>query len=110
MDTFSPTITYEMKIRNTGVSARNGIVRLMGETFSARVYKIRAIISRGMAHNTAIQKVLSRGGISINSKHPKRRGKAKINLAQATKYSSLDDNARFVNASLVARERAVKRE
>jgi len=106
----SPAITYEITMRKRGVRARNGMVRLMGEIFSAFVYKIIAMISNGRALRVAIQKVLLRGGISINSKFTKSTGRANSSLAQATKYSSLEARTRFVNASLVARKIAVKRE
>ena len=48
-ETFSPTSRYEMKIKNTGVSARNGRVRLRGETLKAFIYRIIVTISRGRA-------------------------------------------------------------
>ena len=82
----------------------------MGEAFNAFVYKMIAVISRGSAHNAASQKVLSRGGNSINNKLIKSRGRANNNRAHAIKYSSPEERARFVKASLVARESAVKRE
>jgi len=97
-------------MRNRGVNARKGIVRLMGEILSAFVYKIIAIISSGRAQKVAIQKVLSSEGISTNNKLNMRGGVQNINLAQATKYSSLEANTRFVRVSLVARKKAVRRE
>ncbi len=81
----------------------------MGEIFNAFVYRIMAITSKGRAIKVADQKVLSRWGISINIKLAKSTGKANINLIHATKYSSLEANARLVRASLVANRRAVKR-
>lgn len=81
----------------------------MGETFNALVYRIMAIISKGRAIKVANQKVLSRGGISISIKLTKSTGNANINLIHATKYSSLEANARLVKASLVANSKAVKR-
>jgi hypothetical protein len=109
-ETFSPRITYAITIKNSGVKARKGMVRLMGDTFNAFVYRMIAVISRGRAHSVASQNVLSREGISTNSKLATSTGRANNNLAHATKYSSLEARARFVKASLVARENAVKRE
>jgi hypothetical protein len=97
-------------MRKSGVKARNGTLRLIGETFKARVYRIIALISRGRAQRVAIQKVLFKGGISVNSRVIESNGSEKSNLAHATKYSSLEDRARFVRASLVAKKKAVKRE
>ena len=99
-----------MTIRNRGVRARKGIVRLIGEIFRALVYKTIAVISRGNALNVANQKVLSRDGISINIKLISSAGRANNNLVHATKYSSLETSAFLVKASLVARVRAVKSE
>ena len=97
-------------MRNRGVNAKKGIVRLMGDTLRAFVYKMIATISRGRAQKVATQNVLSREGISINKKLNMRGGRQNISLAQATKYSSRDARTRLVSVSLVAREKAVKRE
>ena len=109
-ETRSPRMRYDIKIKNTGVNARKGIVRLRGEDFNAFVYKMIAVISNGSAHNVASQKVLSRGGNSINNRLIKRTGRANNNRSHAIKYSSPEESARFVKASLVARENAVKME
>ncbi len=109
IEIFSPKSRYETSIKNRGVSARNGIERLMGEAFKAFVYKIMATISSGSAITVATQKVLSRGGISINARLIMSKGRAKINLIHATKYSSLEANAFLVRVSLVANRKAVKR-
>jgi hypothetical protein len=97
-------------IRKRGVKARKGMVRLIGETFNAFVYRIIAVISSGSAHKVASQNVLSKDGNSINNRLPARTGRANRSLAQAIKYSSLEVSARLVKASLVARKRAVRRE
>jgi hypothetical protein len=100
---------YEIKIKNRGVSARRGIVRLIGEVFRAFVYRIIAVISKGRAIKVADQKVLSRSGMSMSIRMTRNTGKVNINLIHATKYSSLDTNTRLVRASLVASRIAVKR-
>jgi hypothetical protein len=97
-------------MRNRGVNARKGIVRLMGETFNAFVYRIKAAISSGRAHSVASQNVLSREGISIKKRIGTRTGNAKSSRVHATKYSSRETRARFVRASLVASENAVRSE
>ena len=109
-ETFSPRTRYDVKIKNMGVKARNGTLRLIGEIFKAFVYKMIALISKGRAQKVANQKVLSNEGISINIKHMKRTGSENNNLAHATRYSSLDAKACLVKASLVANKKAVKRE
>ena len=96
-------------IRNRGVSARKGMVRLIGETFNAFVYRIMAITYRGRAIKVADQKILSSLGISINKKLTSSTGNANTSLIHATKYSSLAASTLFVKASLVARKNAVKR-
>ncbi|MEF9425703.1 MAG: hypothetical protein L0956_00465 [Candidatus Mariimomonas ferrooxydans] len=108
-ETFSSKSRYAVNIRNIGVSARKGIVRLMGEIFKAFMYKIMAITSKGRAIKVADQKVLSRWGISINARLTKRTGNVNISLIHATKYSSLETSARLVKASLVANRKAAKR-
>jgi hypothetical protein len=86
------------------------MLRLMGDTFRAFVYKIIALISSGRAHSVAAQKVLSRGGKLIKSKLNARRGSEKRRRAHATKYSFLEERTRLVKASLVAKKKAVNRE
>jgi hypothetical protein len=94
-------------MRKRGVNARNGMVRLIGETFKAFVYKIIAVISSGSAHIVANQKVLFRYGISINRKLIKSTGSENSSRTHATKYSSLEASTLFVSASLVAKVKAV---
>jgi hypothetical protein len=47
-------MTYEIKIRKTGVSARKGRVRLNGESRKAFIYKITDTISRGRERAKAV--------------------------------------------------------
>ena len=108
-ETFSPRMKYDTNIRKSGVKARNGIVRLMGEAFNAFVYRIMATISKGKAIKVASQKSLFKWGISIKIRLIIKTGAANNNLAHATKYSSLDASIRLVKASLVARNIAVRR-
>jgi hypothetical protein len=67
-------------------------------------------LSRGRAHSVASQNVLSREGISTKRRLMSSKGRANSNRAHATKYSSRKERAFLVNASLVARDKAVKRE
>jgi hypothetical protein len=101
---------YEVRIRNRGVRARKGIVRLIGDIFKAFVYKIIAHISKGIALMVANQNALFRDGMLINKRITMSTGSENNNLIQATKYSSLEESAFFVRASLVAKKSAVKSE
>jgi hypothetical protein len=96
----------EVRIRNRGVKARNGMVRERGEILIALIERIIAVISRGSNRRMISQKVLSRCGISINGTRAKRYGMAKRCLIQVRRYSSVVARDFLVRASVVAEKKA----
>jgi hypothetical protein len=108
-DIFSPRRKYDIPTRNTGVSVRNGIEKLIGDTLSALTYSMIAAISRGSAIDDETQNILSRDGTSIRRSVITNKGKANNNLIHATRYSSLTAKTFLAIASLVASKKAVSK-
>ena len=102
----SPSMKNEVRMRNIGVNARNGIVSDRGETFIALMDSIMAVISRGSSRRITSQKVLSRLGISIKGSRAIRYGMAKICLIHVRRYSSVLASDLLVRASVVAEKKA----
>ena len=78
---------YEFRIRKKGVRDRKGSVRLRGESFKAFIYRITVTTSRGKAIKKALKNSRSRSGTGIKTMTPRSRGRVKISLNQATRYS-----------------------
>ncbi len=106
---FSPKMINEVMIRKRGVKDRKGTVMERGDTFKARIYRIKASTSKGIEKKTASQKVLSILGISIKKRPRSRKGEEKKSLTQAMRYSSASSRLFFVKASTVDREKAEER-
>ncbi len=105
----SPSMMNEVRIRNRGVKARNGMVRERGEILIALIERIIAAISRGSSRRMISQKVLSRCGISIKGRMAIRYGMAKRCLTHVRRYSSVVASDFLVRASVVAEKKAERR-
>jgi hypothetical protein len=106
----SPRIIKLVIIKNTGVRAKKGIVIERADIFIALIYRIIAMISRGISRNDIKKNVRSRWGISINGKNSIRIGTAYPNLTHAIKYSEEDLTAILLIVSVVAKKNPQRRE
>lgn len=102
----SPSMRKEVRMRNRGVKARNGMVSERGEVLRALTERMIAVISRGRRNRMASQKVLSISGISINGSTAIRYGMANRCLNQVNRYSSVVARDFLVSASVVAEKKA----
>ncbi len=105
----SPSMRKEVRMRNRGVKARNGMVSERGEALRALIDRMIAVISRGRRSRMVSQKVLSSLGIFIKGIIAIRYGMANRCLNQVNRYSSVVASDFLVRASVVAEKKAESR-
>lgn len=105
----SPSMRKEVRMRNRGVKARNGMVSERGEALRALIDRMIAVISRGRRSRMVSQKVLSSLGILIKGIIAIRNGMANRCLNQVNRYSSVVASDFLVRASVVAEKKAERR-
>lgn len=105
----SPSMRKEVRMRNRGVKARNGMVSERGEALRALIDRMIAVISRGRRSRMVSQKVESRLGILIKGIIAIRNGMAKRCLTHVRRYSSVVTSDFLVRASVVAENKAERR-
>jgi len=110
LSSLSPSIRFEVKIKKTGLNAKNGNVKDKGDNLIAFMYNMSAVISKGSKISMTRKKYMSNLGIWIKGRIKSKKGAANPTRTHAMRYSLFSTSDFLQHASADATKKALSRD